>query len=68
MSQTKQQKWVKATSKATQIEEKKLFNDAVVVVVQFVLLLLLWVKPPVFVELIEFVVSCLVLAIKRNVF
>lgn len=45
---------------------KKLFNDAVVVVVQ--LLLLLWVKPPVFVELIEFVVSCLVLAIKRNVF
>lgn len=48
--------------------EKKLFNDAVVVAVQFVLLLLLWVKPPVFVELIEFVVSCLVLAIKRNVF
>lgn len=60
---------MKATSKATQIEEKKLFNDAdVVVAVQFVLLLLLWVKPPVFVELIEFVVSCLVLAIKRNVF
>lgn len=59
---------MKATSKATQIEEKKLFNDAVVVVVQLVLLLLLWVKPPVFVELIEFVVSCLVLAIKRNVF
>lgn len=59
---------MKATSKATQIEEKKLFNDAVVVAVQLVLLLLLWVKPPVFVELIEFVVSCLVLAIKRNVF